>query len=91
MPNYDAILFVLNNPNLVRYKLKKQFISIDQYNAFASIKIPVYPFTINNNDKEQADYLNYYKQVVIDNPSSLGSRFIIFNKIRRSYCGCQSA
>jgi hypothetical protein len=51
----------------------------------------VYPFTINNNDKEQADYLNYYKQVVIDNPSSLGSRFIIFNKIRRSYCGCQSA
>jgi hypothetical protein len=81
-PNYDEILFVLNNPNLVKYELKKQFISIDQYNAFASIRTPVYPFIINNKDREQVDYLNHYKQLVTDNPSSLGSRFIIDNIAR---------
>lgn len=79
IPNYNEILFVLNNQNLVKYELKKQFISIDQYNAFASIKTPVYPFIINNKDRGQVDYLNHYKQLIINNPSSLGSRFIIDN------------
>lgn len=79
IPNYNEILFVLNNQNLVKYELKKQFISIDQYNAFASIKTPIYPFIINNKDREQVDYLNHYKQLIINNPSSLGSRFIIDN------------
>ena len=66
IPNYNEILFVLNNQNLVKYELKKQFISIDQYNAFASIKTPVYPFIINNKDETKLVIIHIHR-----NPKNL--------------------
>ena len=46
-PNYDSIIFAINNMQN-EIKIGTQFISADQYNAFANINIPVYPFLLTH-------------------------------------------
>lgn len=83
-PDYNAILFMINNPDLIKKgNLHTQFISVDQYNAFANIKFPVYPFLLKDNDLEQQNYLKSYKNLIENSSSSGFNNHIIDHIINR--------
>lgn len=76
-PNYNAILYTINEAKSLHIKIGKQFISADQYNAFANIKVPVYPFLLQTNDQEQKDYISSYRKLLKNNEQKLGSTYIL--------------
>lgn len=54
--NYNAILYKINEAR----EIEKQFVTIDQYNAFADINKKVTPIFLNENDKNQKEYAKIY-------------------------------
>jgi len=75
-PNYDSIIFAINNMQN-EIKIGTQFISADQYNAFANINIPVYPFLLKSNDKEQNAYVLSYRRLLNSKDKKLGDTYIL--------------
>lgn len=75
-PNYDSIIFAINNLQK-EINIGTQFISADQYNAFANIKIPVYPFLLKPDDKEQGDYILSYRNLLNSKDKKLGDTYIL--------------
>lgn len=60
-PNYTGILYAVNT-----FNVKEQFVSVDQYNAFADIKIKVHGFLLNQDDVNQSKYLEVYSNLNVD-------------------------
>lgn len=75
-PNYDSIIFAINNLQN-EIKIGTQFISADQYNTFANINIPVYPFLLKPNDKEQNAYVLSYRNLLNSKDKKLGDTYIL--------------
>ncbi|NRB10298.1 MAG: hypothetical protein HRU35_01590 [Rickettsiaceae bacterium] len=72
-PPYDAILNYINQNETIN---SRQYVSVDQYNAFANINKSVIPFLLNENDQEQLLYMKSY-QNIIKNDKTLSHNFII--------------
>jgi hypothetical protein len=62
-PEYSGVLYALNELK----NNKKQYVSVDQYNAFSDIKNHVIGFLLNKNDINQLAYLENYNKLKLDN------------------------
>ncbi|QED23220.1 hypothetical protein [Candidatus Deianiraea vastatrix] len=59
-PPYNGVLYAINELQMCE---QKQFVSVDQYNAFADIKCKVHGFLLNKSDVNQKKYLNKYNSI----------------------------
>lgn len=75
-PNYDSIIYAINNLKEA-INIGTQYVSADQYNAFANINIAVHPFLLKPNDQEQIDYVLSYKRLLNSKNKKLGNTYIL--------------
>jgi hypothetical protein len=61
-PPYNGILYAINEISMKQ----QHFISVDQYNAFADIRVRVDGFLLNEDDESQSNYLYQYNKTDIN-------------------------